>query len=57
MLITQPLQNPLGRVALLAVPALILGKTGIDDLGEPVQLGTFDLGLAPVSTLSPSWLK
>ena len=34
---------------LLAVPALILGKPSIDDLGEPIQLGSFDLGRASVS--------
>ena len=27
----------------------ILGKPGIDDLGEPIQLGPIDRGLAPVS--------
>ena len=49
MLITQSFQHPLGRVALLAVPSPILGKPGIDDLGEPIQLGPIDRGLAPVS--------
>ena len=45
----QPLENPLRRVALLAVLAPILGKPGIDDLGEPIQLGPLDLGLPPIA--------
>ena len=49
MLITQPFENPFGRMALLAVPALILGERGIDDLDKPVQLRPLDRRLAPVS--------
>ena len=49
MLITKPLEHPLGRVTLLAVAALILSEPGINDLGEPIQLWPLDLGSAPVS--------
>ncbi len=38
MLIPQPLEDPFGRVALLAMDAAVGINPSIDDLGEPVQL-------------------
>ncbi len=49
VLVAQPFENPLGRMPLLAVTALIPGKPGVDDLGEAIQLRTLDLSLAPVA--------
>lgn len=49
VLIPKPFENPLGRMALLAIPALILHQPSVDDLGEAIQLGPSGLGLAPVS--------
>ena len=49
MFCPKTLEHPFGRVALFTVPALILDKPSIDDLGKPIQLRPFDLGLAPVA--------
>ena len=37
-LVAQPLEHPLGGVALLSVLAEIIPQPLLDDLGEPVQL-------------------
>jgi hypothetical protein len=42
-------ENPLGRMALLAVLVNITPKPLIDDLGETIQLGSLDLGFAPIA--------
>ena len=42
VLITEPFENPLGRMPLLARPLPILRKPLIDDPGEPVQLRALD---------------
>ena len=44
VLVPQPLENPLGRVTLLAALADIVPQPLVDDLGEPVQLRPLDLG-------------
>jgi hypothetical protein len=42
VLVPQPIKNPLGRMALLAVLADIVAQPLVDDLGEPIQLRTLD---------------
>ena len=42
MLVAEPLKDPLGRMALLAVPSLILDQPLVDDGGKSVQLGPLD---------------
>ena len=42
MLVTKPLENALGRVVLLAVPAQIFLQKMIDYLGETTQFGLLD---------------
>ena len=40
VLVSQPLEEPLRRVTLLAVRATIFLEDPVDDAGEPIQLGT-----------------
>jgi hypothetical protein len=51
MLVSQPLEHPLRRVALLGALAEIIPQPLLDDLGEPVQLRALDLRPTPV----PRW--
>ena len=47
--IPQPLKNPFGGMALLAVAAEILCKPLVDEAGETIQPGPLDLCLAPIA--------
>jgi hypothetical protein len=49
VLVAQPLEHRLRRVALLAVLGEILQQPPFDDLGETVQLRPLDLGAPPIS--------
>lgn len=49
MLVAQPLEDTLGRVALLGALEKVLPQPLVDDFGKPVQLRPLDLGPSPVS--------
>src|SRR3954449_201520 len=44
----QPIKNPLGCVTLLTVLADVVAQPLVDDLGEPIQLGTADRRRPPI---------
>jgi len=48
VLVSKPIKNPLGRVALLAVLANVVAQPLVDDLGEFVQLGPLDRRRPPI---------
>ena len=48
VLVPQPLEHPLGGVALLGALPEIVPQPLLDDLGEPVQLRPPDLGASPI---------
>src|SRR5947208_2907486 len=48
VLVSKPIKNPLGRVALLAVLANVVGQPLVDDLGKLVQLGPLDRRRPPI---------
>ena len=48
VLIPQPIENPLGRVTLLALLPDIIAQPLLDDLGEPVQLGPLGRRRPPI---------
>jgi hypothetical protein len=49
VLVPQTLKNTPGGMPLLAVPAKVFLQPLIDEAGEPVQLGPFDLRRAPIA--------
>src|SRR5258708_20629237 len=48
VLVSKPIKNPLGRVALLAVLANVVAQPLVDDLGKLVQLGPLDRRRPPI---------
>jgi hypothetical protein len=53
VLVSKPIKNSLGRVALLAVLANVVAQPLVDDLGELVQLGPLDRRRPPIPPAVP----